>query len=558
MTKQRVIETETIAYLANVQISSIQDIFKIEEELLEIINSKFDEHNVICAKDEKWKKPDSLCFSQIALILTKVFTFKLVHCSNDDTREYDLLGLYVDDMVIHFVPGIAHLKGIYITKDDVFRELARLFNFSITTKEMSELLVLLKDKVQQVERCIDPDLIPVGNGIFNYSTKKLIPFSPDLVFMCKSRINYNDKATNVHIYNPDDGTDWDAESWMQSLAPGDPDVCNSLWEITGAVLRPNVPWNKSAWLYSETGNNGKGTLCEMYRAILGEGAYASISLENFSKDFVLEPLINSSAIIVDENDVGTYIDKAGNLKSVITNDVIQINRKFKTPIAYQFRGFMVQCLNEYPRIKDKSDSFFRRQLFVPMKACFTGRERKYIKKDYLHRTEVLEYILYRVLNMNYYTLSEPESCKIAMQEFKEVNDPIRIFWSDVKDEVLNWNLLPFTFLYDLYKSWFSRNKPTGTLIGKTTFTNDLLSIIKLDPDWDCQDKTRQIAVTKSNMSGPESLIAEYGLTDWMSKTYKGSDWRKQCIPVLKQKYAGLERVNPVTPDDEDGEEGDAE
>ncbi|WP_197510811.1 DUF5906 domain-containing protein [Tessaracoccus coleopterorum] len=54
------------------------------------------------------------------------------------------------------------------------------------------------------------------------------------------------------------------------------------------------------------------------------------------KDFMLEPLTRASAIIVDENDVGQYIDKAANLKAIITNDVIMINRKHKYPISYQF------------------------------------------------------------------------------------------------------------------------------------------------------------------------------------------------------------------------------
>ena len=73
-------------------------------------------------------------------------------------------------------------------------------------------------------------------------------------------------------------------------------------------------------------------------------------MSDFSKDFHLEPLIHASAIIVDENDVGVYLDKVANLKAVITNDVVLINRKFKMPVSYQFFGFMVQCLNEYPRI----------------------------------------------------------------------------------------------------------------------------------------------------------------------------------------------------------------
>ena len=156
----------------------------------------------------------------------------------------------------------------------------------------------------------------------------------------------------------------------------------------------------------------------MWRALLGEGAHCSIPLSDFGKDFMLEPLIRASAVITDENDVGGYLDKAANLKAVITNDVVSINRKFKEPISYQVRGFMVQCLNDLPGIKDKSDSFFRRQLFIPMTKCFTGMEIPEIKNDYLHRKDVLEYVMKKALETNFYKLSEPESCKMALEEYK--------------------------------------------------------------------------------------------------------------------------------------------
>ena len=39
-----------------------------------------------------------------------------------------------------------------------------------------------------------------------------------------------------------------------------------------STIRPNVSWNKSAWLYSTLGNNGKGTLCALLRNLCGPGA----------------------------------------------------------------------------------------------------------------------------------------------------------------------------------------------------------------------------------------------------------------------------------------------
>ena len=275
------------------------------------------------------------------------------------------------------------------------------------------------------------------------------------------------------------------------------------------------------------------------RQLCGEGSYKSIKLEDMGKEFLLEPLVGASAIIVDENDVGTYIDKAANLKAIVTGDVIQINRKFKQPISFRFRGFMVQCLNEMPRVKDKSDSFFRRQLFIPFTKCFTGAERKYIKQDYLKRTEVLEYVLYKVLNMNYYELSTPDVCKDALEEYKEFNDPILQFVNEILPQ-LQWDLVPFTFLYSLYRAWFDRYIPSGSPQARNTFIKDLLIALKSNDTWECKDKNAKVA-SANRMDKPEWLIDEYKLEDWYNQTYKGNDRAKRCCPSLQASYRGIVR-----------------
>ena len=540
MVLHQMIKKITTEYLNNHALNNIDDLQKMQGELIKEINQEISEHNLIVSKDERWKKIIKLCIQQVGDVILWVFKVHLINCTKENNRKYALLGIYIDDLVIDMIPNLAHKKGIYDIDETTIEIIARSFDYTIKKNELDELVAYLESRCNMVCVSDDKELVALDNGIFHFGKKELLPYSSEYIFITKARIGYNSFATNVNIYNKEDDSDWDVESWIKSLAPGDSQLANTLWEVIGAVIRPNVPWNKSAWLYSETGNNGKGTLCELLRNILGEGAYSSIPLSDFGKDFVLEPLIHSSAIIVDENDVGTYIDKAGGLKAIITNDVIQINRKFKMPITFQFRGFMVQCLNEYPRIKDKSESFFRRQLFIPMKACFTGQERNYIKTDYLRRTEVLEYIVKRVLEMDYYKLSEPEACKLALKEFRENSDPIEAFWSELRNEFV-WSLLPFCFLYDLYKSWFAKNKPSGIVVGKLEFITGLLRVIENDDKWYCQ-RSRQIVVNKKNMGSVERLIYDYALIDWMSKIYKGNDIYKICVPVLKEKYTGIERI----------------
>ena len=549
--KNDVLVAATSDFVNQLAISTIGDLDNVQQELLQRVHDEFDAHNSVAVKDEKWKKPEYLEAWQISEIMRKIFSIRNICCCPQNTDEdYDLLGIYVDDFVASIIKDDSNY-GIYVTSENVIKSIAKHFRRGLSEKEQNEVLSDIKMFAKRVMRCNDKDLIAVNNGIFNYKTKQLESFDKDKVFLTKSHVDYISSAVNPIIHDVNDDTDWDVESWMADLND-DPEIVNLLWEIIGAIIRPNVRWNKSAWLYSDTGNNGKGTLCELMRSICGNTSYAAIPLSDFSKDFALEPLTRASAIIVDENDVGTFIDKAGNLKSVITNDVIQINRKFKTPIAYQFYGFMVQCLNEMPKIKDKSESFFRRQLFVPMNKCFTGIEKPYIKNDYLHRKEVLEYVLKRVLEMNYYRLSEPESCTKALGEYKEFNDPVRQFWSEFRDE-FKWDLLPFTFLYSLFKEWSALNNPSGKPIGKTTFINDIVQVVRGDDKWICLDKSRQIYITDSNKHGmdrPEHLIVEYNLTEWMNPTHKGRNKDLLAIPVLEDRYRGIERMKFVNNTDE--------
>lgn len=334
---------------------------------------------------------------QIARLVNYIYCIRRIpYAGERGNIDLDLLAVYQES---------GPNKGLYVENETALRWVVRSIKEDISNSEFNEVRQALRDIALRAERTQDRDLVPVNNGIFNYRTKQLMPFSPEYVHLSKSSVNYNEHAQNVVICNPD-GTYWDVESWMQSLSD-DSEVVALLWQVLGAILRPFARWGKCIMFYATSGNNGKGTLCELMRSLCGEGRYASIPVENFGENFLLEKLPEVMAVIVDENNVGTYLDKAGNFKAVITNDVVQINRKNKSAIPYQFFGLFVQVFNKLPRIKDKSESIYRRCLFVPFDKCFTGVEKKYIKADYLHRPEVLEYVMFKVLNMNYYSFSEP-------------------------------------------------------------------------------------------------------------------------------------------------------
>ena len=511
----------------DIEQTSIKD---LTAELLKTTRQEIELLNTVADKSSQKPLPNNLYTTQIAILLMRKENIKYIKFSKESSNAHNILAIYIKD---------GDKKGIYDTEEMPIERLIRECNPLIKTKDIKEVLNYLECYAEPKTPCENPNYVAVNNGIFDYENKTLMDFTPDIIFTTKTPVNYVKNPINPIIHNDTDNTDWDVESWIASLSD-DEEIVNLLWEILGAIIRPLVPWNKSAWFYSTMGNNGKGTLCELMRNLCGEGFHASIPLSSFSKDFLLEPLLHASSIICDENDVGTYIDKAASLKAIITGDTIQLNRKYKQAITFRFRGFMVQCLNEYPRIKDKSESFNRRQLFIPFEKCFTGVERKYIKNEYLKRQDVLEYVLHKILNMNYYTLSEPQACKTALNEYKEFNDTVRQFWSDFKYEFV-WDLLPFTFLYDLYKAWFKENVPSGSIQGRNTFITDIINAIAYDDTWCCKDKNQKIK-TSNKLDKPEPIIVDYNLTNWLNPYYSGNDINKKSIVMApKSSYRGLTR-----------------
>ena len=527
-----IIQHETRRFIDNLDPSNPPTPTEIEIDLIQQIKAQIQILNADLDSKNRMVAPKALNHSQIAELMMALYPIaKIIVSENEDDPDANVLAIYQKE---------GKFKGTYRYNKKDLRKIARQFKYGLNMREFEEIEEVLKDIAPQKRRTTDPDLIAVENGIFNYKTKELQPFDPELVYLSKSQVAYNDHAKNIIIHNDDDDTDWDVETWVEELSD-DPEIIKSLWEIMSAIVRPHVRWDKAAWLFSTKGANGKGTLVTLMRNLVGQNSYASIPIDDFSgkNQFSLAPLLNATSVIVDENDVGTYIDKAANLKAVVTNDVITIEKKGKDRIAYQFYGFMVQCLNEFPQVKDKTNSFNRRQLFIPMNKSFEGVERKYIKTDYLFRKDVLEYVLFKVLNTNFYTLSTPEASKEILEEFKSNNDPLYDFTSIMLED-LAWDVVPTDFLYDLYEAWYLKNvSKKGQIGSKIKFKREVETIIqqKFKDKWEYHKGQYRMTVT--DITNPEPYIAQYKLEDWYADTTSTNVDKLSKPNLAGRRYSGV-------------------
>lgn len=482
----------------------------IEGTLLRLTNTVIVHINQSLEKDYRHEVQKRLTNDQIALLIRTLHHVVRIapdssSISTPSDPDNDILAMYVDD------PKDSDW-GTYQFSKSRFQVLVRRYDREASTKQCEEIMSMVFAELPRTTVNSDMDLIPVNNGIVDYRTKTLIPFGPQHVFTAKTRVNFNPQATNPIITNPD-GTTWDVLSWVQSLSDDD-GVPELLMQIAGAIVRPRVNWERSAWFYSPVGNNGKGTLCTLYRNL--SGSAASISISQFGKEFHLSPLLRATAVIVDENPVGTFIDQSENFKAAVTNDKITINIKNRDVFDFQPYMFIVQCINERPQVKDKSDSFYRRLLIVPFRKTFGGRENKAIKRDYLARPEVLEFVLKYVLCdlPDYYELDTPEVCADELETYK-LEDPVRSFFNDVVENLV-WDVIPTRLLYSLYQGWYKAEYPSSSgLLAEARFKERIEGICSKHPTWEASLGSRSTLFHTKTPTVPEPFIEEYNLTKFM-------------------------------------------
>lgn len=260
LTYDQLLAELTKEYLDIAESAGLKDIKTIAHELLAATNRSISTMSNINKKKNTLQR---LSFAQIGECLIRIHN--VVNLSLDDTDDASerstVLAVYMD---FGKEEGLYHID----ISDTAIKKLINQYSFSAKRNDQNEVLNYLKVHAPVKKRNSNCDLIAVKNGVFDFKSKVLIPFSPDYVFTTKLKVNYNANAVNVIIHNPDDGTDWDFDTWIVEVAD-DQEIAEVLMQVISASVRPKVPFNKAVFFYSRKGNNGKGTICQLIRNLWG-------------------------------------------------------------------------------------------------------------------------------------------------------------------------------------------------------------------------------------------------------------------------------------------------
>lgn len=335
----------------------------------------------------------------------------------------------------------------------------------------------------------NPDLIFMNNCIFNYKTKERMNFSPEYVTLRKHDTNLPETLPNVPIHTKPDGTVISLMDFLKELVPYDGGV-ELLIKLAGACLRNKYNWRNMVTLYNTTGKNGKSTFLDLLKALVGESGTMSSSLSMLAGSgdtgrFALSSLPGTALITCEDSDSGAYIRDNSRLKSIISHDVVSIERKGEPLFDYRPNALIVCAANDIPKTKDKGQAWLDRNIFVPFTGEFRGKaDDKSIREVWAVSEEVCEFMAYKALieTEDYFELPEPDEAVQLKEEFEIDNDPVVEFYHEYITNSRE-DFLANCYLWELFNWWLKQNRPNTPVMSNRKFIKRLNIIVEQSGKW---------------------------------------------------------------------------
>ncbi len=331
--------------------------------------------------------------------------------------------------------------------NDVIANLTGMANLKCWHESMP-FLVVSEDPLE-IER---PHLIVFQNGVINLDD--LIAGKAPKIEPVQS--NYFNEVVLPYNYAPKAK----CPLWTQTIngilpATGESDKRQLvLQEFMGYSLLPDCRFQKMFAAVGD-GGNGKTTVMKTWQAMLGEANFSSVPLEvlgNEHRQFSLKgKLVNFSAEF-------PYLGRVneGMLKSLVSGEEIEVNRKFKPPVKIRPYAKLVVHSNEMPQIQDPTEGTWDRIIAM----LFGQRIRDTTKddKDRVGRLKaelpgIFNYAvtgLKRLLNQGHFT--HCDNCAAFLKQHRTECDTVRqfVFGCCVKDPKRETYSEPLYNVYKLY------------------------------------------------------------------------------------------------------------
>lgn len=311
-------------------------------------------------------------------------------------------------------------------------------------------------------------LAVLGNGIFNINTHKLIPFSPDYIFLSKASVNWNPDAKCPEFPNG-----WTFDKFLNEQFDNDSECRLAVYQILQLALLTNQAKRVFVYFYSLQGRTGKGTLTELIRQLVGPQNSGSANIEQLEQIFGLENVYNKSFIYGNEND-NVFAKSSVNIKNLATGDSVTVNRKSIVNLSVCATPLIIQSMNSTPVFRGLDGGTKNRMRILEFKHSYYDNDNQDVKNIYIKNKDFLEYLAHKVLMMPVQLMVDPKPSREIKDSIEMESNSVLEWFVEVFDD-FDSKEFATTLLFDAFRAWLKKQNRKDTM-SQLTFSKRFKNI----------------------------------------------------------------------------------
>lgn len=349
---------------------------------------------------------------------------------DDGVIRYDRIAKYLiakhyikyndsDNLVYYYDP----VKKVYINDDKYLHAITGNISPVLKTTHIDEVIETIKRITYTNKVTFNESQFTVlfKNGVFNLVDGTFTEMSPDIL---ETNLIGADFIQNL---KPNAFVD----DFFSTLTCGDTEVEQLLYEAMGYSMFRTSEFQVAFMLYGG-GKNGKSTLFDVLRKMIGTRNSTNVSFKDLSNTF--RPSMMENKLISIAPDISSSdLEDSDVMKSIIAGEDVTLEQKNKDPKNKPLHCTMWFGCNKLPRTSDNSYGFYRRFVVLPMKADLSKVKRGEGKKfhDLLMRQENIDYVANMALRAFFqvYHVSnefiEPNVVKEETEKYRDNSDSAR-------------------------------------------------------------------------------------------------------------------------------------
>jgi len=247
--------------------------------------------------------------------------------------------------------------------------------------------------------------------------------------------------------------------FMREILP-DPQDRLTVLECLSTVFIPEMNLEK-AYMFIGGGANGKSTLFNVFKALMDEDSYCSISIHSliYNRFSAAELEGRIANIYPDIN--STVIKELDRFKMIVSGETMTVERKGRDPNPLKPMTKHFFSANQPPEIKEDTDAVFRRFIMVEFKKSFLETRNIDLSSELIEEKSGIFNLLLQVANClkKRKRFCYEQSVGELRIRWKEESNPVYNFINDdnliIHDESATINK---TYLYNQYVKFCSKKK----------------------------------------------------------------------------------------------------